>query len=167
MLFYKIYVINPFDTEAQIGNRPLLRGYLKSGANCLVENGIPVILAYVDEGLIIREFFTGEYLRKKNLCNYPYDDPEEMLRFNDLSRFEVESITKDELFDLLPLKKNADFIKTVEKAIFNVQNGFVLSTPEDLESDFTYQLSAFQDGLTTIDPYGENYQNSEALRHRR
>ena len=56
MLFYKIYLVNPYDTENQIGNRPLLRGYIKSGVNCLIENGIPFILAYVDDGLFIREF---------------------------------------------------------------------------------------------------------------
>ncbi len=167
MLFYKIYLVNPYDTENQIGNRPLLRGYIKSGVNSLIENGVPFILAYVDDGLFIREFFTTEFIKKVNFCNMPFAGPEEILKFNDLARFEVKSISKDELFNLLPLKKNADFIKVLQKTLFNVDNDFELSTPEDLSGDRFVQLSAYQDGLTTIDPYSDSYMNSEALRYRR
>lgn len=167
MLFYKIYLMNAYDTEDEIGNRPLIRCFQKSGVSCFIEDCNPFLLVYVDEGLFIRELFTREFLRKSNICNKPYAESEDVLKFNDLVRFKAVPITKEELYNLLPLGANKDYIKAIEKAIFNKDNNFELSTMEELSEDRYIQFNAFQEGLTTIDPYGEEYRESKALRHRR
>lgn len=167
MLFYKIFLDCPYDTENQIGNRPLYRGYIKSGANELVEDGVPYILTYVDDGLFIREFFTTEFLRKANFCNLPYETPEDFIKFNDLSRFRIVPVDKDELFDLLSLRKNKALLCAIQKALFNLENDFELSSMEDLAADRAIQFDAYQQGLTTIDPYSAQYRENRALRYRR
>ena len=167
MLFYKIYLMNPYDTEEEIGNRPLARCFQKTGVSYFIEDCNPFIIAYVDEGLFIRELFTTEFLRKSNICNKPYSESEDVLKFNDLVRFKAVPITKEELYNLLPLGANKLFVKAIEKAIFNRDNDFELSTMEELSEDRYVQLSAYQDGLTTIDPYSDRYIDMKALRHRR
>ena len=167
MLFYKIYLMNPYDTENEIGNRPLIRCFQKANVDYYIEDCNPFLVVYVDEGLFVRELFTAEFLRRSNICNQPYSESEDILRFNDLVRFKAVPITKQELYSLLPLGNNQVFVKAIEKAIFNLDNGFELSTMEELSSDRYAQLSAFQDGLTTIDPYSERYIESKTLRYRR
>ena len=167
MLFYKIFLDCPYDTENQIGNRPLLRGYLKSGAEVLIEDGAPYILTYVDDGLFIREFFTTEFLRKANFCNPPYSTPEDFIKFNDLSRFRIVPVDKDELFDLLSLRKNKELLSVIQKALFNIENNLEISTIEELAADRAVQFDAYQQGLTTIDPYSQQYRENKALRYRR
>lgn len=167
MLFYKIFLDFPYDTENQIGNRPLLRGYLKSGAEVLIEDGKPYILTYVDDGLFIREFFTTEFLRKGNFCNPLYQMPEDFIKFNELSRFRIVPVDKEELFNLLSLRKNKELLLVIQKALFNIENDFEISTMEELAADRAIQFDAYQQGLTTIDPYSAQYRENKALRYRR
>ena len=128
MLFYKIYLLQPYDTEDEIGNRPLIRCFQKTGVGTLVEDCYPFIVAYVDESLFIRELFTGQLLKRSNICNKPFFGKEDNLRFNDLSRFKSESISsKEELYSLLSLKRNKDFVNAITTAIFNIPNEFELS----------------------------------------
>ncbi len=167
MLFYKIYLENYYDTEDEISNRPLIRAYQKTGVTNLIEDYIPFVIAYVDEGLFIREFFTGEFLRKSNFCNKPYSDSEDVLKFNDIARFKAKAISKEDLYKLLPLKRNNAFIQAIGKAILKIDNDFELSTPSEIEEDQACQLEAYNNGLTTIHPYSDRYIEIKALRHKR
>ena len=167
MLFYKIYFMNPYDTEGEIGNRPLARCFQKTGVSYYIEDCNPFLVVYIDEGLFIRELFTTDFLRKSNICNKPYAEAEDVLKFNDLVRFKAVPITKEELYNLLPLGANKEFVKAIEKAVFNIDNDFELSSMEELSEDRYVQLSAYQDGLTTINPYCDEYIDMKALRHRR
>lgn len=167
MLFYKIYLMNPYDTENEISNRPLLRGYKKLGINCLVDDDKPCIIVYVDEGMFVREFFTREFLRKSSFCNNPYSESEDILKFNDLIRFKAVAITKEELYAILPLGQNKDFIKVIQKAIFDLDNDFELTNIEESNQDKGIQFEAFDKKLTTIHPYSERYKERAALRYKR
>lgn len=167
MLFYVIYLENAYDTEDEISNRPLVRCYQKTGVSNLLEGYIPYVVAYVDERLFLREFFTTEVLRKSNFCNKPYSDSEDILKFNDLVGFKAVPISKEEVYRLLPLKRNEDFLKAIEKAVLKKDNDFPLSTPGELEEDEACQLEAYTNGLTTIHPYSDRYREIKALRHKR
>ena len=167
MLFYKIYLANPYDTDNEIGNRPLARCFQKTDVSYYISDCKPFIVAYIDEGLFIRELFTKEFLRKSNICNMPYSESEDVLRFNDLIRFNAVPISKEEYNNLLPLGSNENFLLALKKAIFNDNNDFELTTMEELAEDRAVQLDAFDNGLTTIHPYSDKYIGSKALRHRR
>ena len=168
MLFYKIYLENNYDTEDEISNRDLIRCFQKSGVANPIEDYVPYVVIMVDEKLFIREFFTGELLRKSNFCNMPYSESEDILKFNDLARFSrVENISKQEVYRLLPLRKNDIFMQALSKAILKVDNGFELTTPAEMAEDEACQLDAFNNGLTDIHPYSERYREIKALHKKR
>lgn len=168
MLFYKIYLENNYDTEDEISNRALIRCFQKSGVGNPIEDYVPYVVIMVDERLFIREFFTEELLRKSNFCNMPYSESEDILKFNDLARFNrVEPISKEEAYRLLPLRMNNIFMQALSKAILKVDNDFELTTPAEMAEDEACQLDAFNNGLTDIHPYSERYREIKALHHKR
>ena len=115
-----IYLVNPFDTEDEIGNRPLARCFQKSNVSYYISDCKPFIVAYLDGNLFLREMYTNEFLRKSNICNKQFAESEDILRFNDLIRFNAVSIKdQDEVEKLRRLKTNIDFILGIKKAIFN------------------------------------------------
>ena len=164
MIFYKIYLVNNFETEKEISNRPLARGYEKVGANELLEN-YPSIIVFIDNDMLVHEFFTGSYLRKYNITGDSNDSA--ILAFNDLSQFYFELIPEQDIQKYNNLRKNLELRKVITKVIFNQNNDFELSTMEELAQDRAIQFEAFTNGLTTINPYSEEYMGNASLRYRR
>jgi len=156
MIFYKLYLVSPYNTEKEISNRPLLRGYKKLGLDCLIEDNQPCIFVYVDESMFVRELFTGEVLRKSSFCNNPFSETEDLIKFNELINFKVVSLTREEVCNVIPLKDNSEYIKVIQKAIFGLDNDFELTNTEEENLDRLIQIEAYQKRLTTIHPFNND-----------
>lgn len=165
MIFYKIYLINNFETENEISNRPLARGYEKVGAQQELINEHPAIIVFIDSNMLVHEFYTGDFLRKYNITGDVKDSS--ILTFNDLSQFNFDLIPEEEIGKYSSLRKNLELRKVIAKVIFNQDNDFEVSTMEDLAEDRAIQFDAYNKGLTTINPYSEDYMGNQSLRLKR
>ena len=154
MIYYKIYLCNNYETENEISNRPLERGYIKVGAINLI-NEKPFLLVFVDRDMLVHEFYTGAYLRMCNITGSDEDDS--ILTFNDLIQFNFESVNDSEL-----QKSNKN-----RRGIRKEDNDIEVSTMEELAQDRAIQSTAYDNNLTSINPYTDRYINKPCLRLRR
>ena len=161
MIFYKIYLSNNYDTEQEISNRPLERGYIKAGAGNLI-NGIPFLVVFVDNDMLVHEYFTNNYLRISNLTGNSEDDG--ILTFNELIQFNFDLVSEDELNTYSKLRANKDLKKVIRKVIFNEDNEFEVTTPEECDQDRLIQENAFNNNLTSINPNTDSYLAKQSLR---
>ena len=164
MIYYKIYLCNNYETENEISNRPLERGYIKVGAINLI-NEKPFLLVFVDRDMLVHEFYTGAYLRMCNITGSDEDDS--ILTFNDLIQFNFESVNDSELQKFVALRNNKNLKKVIRKVIFNEDNDIEVSTMEELAQDRAIQSTAYDNNLTSINPYTDRYINKPCLRLRR
>jgi hypothetical protein len=164
MIFYKIYLINNFETDNEISNRPLARGYEKVGAKELI-NDYPAIIVFIDNDMLVHEFYTGSFLRKYNITGDREDSS--ILTFNDLSQFNFDLIPEEDIQKYNSLRRNLELRKVIAKVIFNQNNDFEVSTMEELAQDRAIQFDAYNNGLTTINPYSEEYMGNQSLRLKR
>ena len=164
MIYYKIYLCNNFETEKEISNRPLERGYIKTGATNLI-NEVPFLVVFVDQDMLVHEYYTGGYLRMCHITGSDEDD--NILTFNDLIQFRFELVKPDELEKFVELRNNKALKKAIRKVIFNDENDFEVSTMEELAEDRAIQFDAYDKQLTSINPYTESYIGKPSLRLRR
>ncbi len=169
MIYYKIYLMNNYETEQEISNRPLKRGYLKAGVNELLNDkslvNEPFIIVFVDRDMLIHEYFTGSYLRMLNITGKSEDN--DILIFNDLIKFNFERIPEDSINKYASLRANKKLRDVIRKIIFNENNDFEVTTMEELAEDRAIQFDAYTNGLTTINPYTEEYIKDKSLRLKR
>jgi len=164
MIYYKIYLNNNYETQNEISNRPLERGYIKTGAINLI-NDKPFLLVFIDQDMLVHEAFTGNYLR---MCYITGDENNEnILTFNDLVNFNFELVTPDEMSKFIALRNNKNLKRAIRKIIFNEENEFEVSTMEELAEDRAIQAAAYEKNLTTINPYSQSYIDKQCLRLRR
>ena len=164
MIFYKIYLVNNYETEQEISNNPLKRGYLKAGADELIEQE-PFILVFVDNDMLVHEFFTGQYLKGNNITGNENDN--NVLSFNDMSYFNFLPVNYGELPKYEKLRNNKNLRLVIQKVIFNENNDFEVSNMEELANDRALQFNAYENGLTSFNPYTDSFINKRSLRLRR
>ncbi|MBP5684424.1 MAG: hypothetical protein J6X02_04125 [Bacilli bacterium] len=177
MIYYKIYLINNFETDKEISNRPLARGYNKAHAPQLITKypvvegntelnvEYPAIIVFIDNDMLLHEFYTGNFLRMYNITGKENDSS--ILTFNDLSHFSFDLIPEEELPKYKELRKNLDLRKVIAKVIFNQDNDFEVSTMEELAEDRAIQHDAYNNNLTTVNPYSFEFIKRDSLRFKR
>ena len=112
--------------------------------------------------MLVHEYFTNNYLRISNLTGNSEDDG--ILTFNELIQFNFDLVSEDELNTYSKLRANKDLKKVIRKVIFNEDNEFEVTTPEECDQDRLIQENAFNNNLTSINPNTDSYLAKQSLR---
>lgn len=141
MEFVKVIYKNDYDSVEMRGKRPLLRAYNKLGISTFIDEEDPFVLGYMVNGSI-HEFLTHVEI---NASEYEVVD----------TNYVKSCVGKCDNIELEKLHK-------LFLVIFNQQQidlGCEISNSDEIAKDRAIQFEAYNNNLTSINPYDERYIN--------
>lgn len=140
MKYAKIIVKNNYEKEQDLVFRPLVRAYQKVGASTLLEDGNAILLGTIDDNGIFQELFTRKII---DFNGYQEIDQLDVW-------YKIASLSTEE----------ANIIRSViDKIIFNenITLDYEISTINDLANDRRVDFDAYNNALSSHNPYSEPY----------